>query len=45
MNYLKEITATLVYEKIIKNTQQIKEIGIEKVQSDKDEVLIFFQRV
>lgn len=44
VSYLKEIVATLVFERIIKNTQQVTEIGIEKKLGRKQEVNIFLQQ-
>lgn len=43
-NLLKEVTATLVYEKFIANSQQIKEIACEKKKSQHQEFCLFLQQ-
>lgn len=45
MNALKEIVATLVFEKLIKNTQQIWGIMVKKTISSKRGVTICISRI
>lgn len=43
VNLMKIVTATLVLEKILANSQQVVEISIEKKRGIKQEMLIFIQ--
>lgn len=40
-SFISEIIAQLIACKVIVNTQQIRELGVEKVHGDKKEVLLF----
>lgn len=40
INLLREIIATMIYSRMISNTQQVYEVGFEKKRGERDEVSI-----